>query len=67
MAWVELKYRPHAYQAPPYEHEFASEVLTSLPFTNAVLSKSRIQENPVHFHEHCSHLNGHHKDTIAIE
>jgi len=37
-AWVELNYRPHAYQAASYEHELGSEVLTSLPFTNILLS-----------------------------
>jgi len=41
-AWVELNYRPHAYQAASYEHELGSEVLTSLPFTNILLSMSRI-------------------------
>jgi hypothetical protein len=28
-AWVELNYRPHAYQAGSYEHEFRLEVLTT--------------------------------------
>jgi hypothetical protein len=37
-AWVELNYRPHAYQAASYEHEMGSEVHTSLPFTNILLS-----------------------------
>ncbi len=37
-AWVELNYRPHAYQAASNEHELGSEVPTSLPFTNIPLS-----------------------------
>jgi hypothetical protein len=41
-AWVELNYRPHAYQAASYEHEIGSEVPTRLPFTNILLSISRI-------------------------
>ena len=41
-AWVELNYRPHAYQAGSYEHELASEVPTSLHFTNILLSMSCI-------------------------
>jgi hypothetical protein len=41
-AWVELNYRPHAYQAASYEYELGSEVLTSLRFTNTLLSLSRI-------------------------
>ena len=41
-AWVELNYRPHAYQAPSYEPELSSEVPTRLPFTNILLSMSRI-------------------------
>jgi hypothetical protein len=41
-AWVELNYRPHAYQAASYEHELGSEVPTRLPFTNILLSISRI-------------------------
>ena len=40
-AWVELNYRPHAYQAASYEHELGSEVPTCLPFTNILLSPSR--------------------------
>ena len=40
--WVELNYRPHAYQAASYEHEIGSEVPTRLPFTNILLSISRI-------------------------
>jgi hypothetical protein len=41
-AWVELNYRPHAYQAASYEHKSGSEVPTRLPFTNILLSMSRI-------------------------
>jgi hypothetical protein len=41
-AWVELNYRPHAYQAALYEREIGSEVPTRLPFTNILLSMSRI-------------------------
>jgi hypothetical protein len=37
-----LNYRPHAYQAASHEHELGSEVLTSLPFTNILLSMPRI-------------------------
>jgi hypothetical protein len=44
-AWVELNYRPHAYQAASYEHELGSEVPTRLPFTNILLSTSRIYEH----------------------
>ena len=44
-AWVELNYRPHDYRAASYEHELGSEVLTRLPFTNFLLSISRIQMN----------------------
>jgi hypothetical protein len=33
---------PHAYQAASYEHELGSEVPTRLPFTNILLSMSRI-------------------------
>ena len=42
-AWVELNYRPHAYQAGSYEHEFTSEVLTRLAFRN-ILLRSRAFE-----------------------
>ena len=59
-AWVELNYRPHAYQAASYEHELGSEVPTRLPFTNILLSMSRIYERLAHFREHFAHLNGHH-------
>jgi hypothetical protein len=31
-AWVELNYRPHAYQAGSYEHEFRPEILTQPAF-----------------------------------
>jgi len=41
-AWVELNYRPQAYQAASHEHELGSQVLTRLPFTNILLSMSRI-------------------------
>jgi hypothetical protein len=41
-SWVELNYRPHAYQAGSYEHEFRLEVLTTPRLTNILLSKSRI-------------------------
>ena len=58
-AWVELNYRPHAYQAASCEHELRSEVPTRLPFTNILLSPSPIQEHLVHFREHFAHLNGH--------
>ncbi len=59
-AWVELNYRPHAYQAASYEHELGSEVPTRLPFTNILLSMSRIYEHLAHFREHFAHANGHH-------
>jgi hypothetical protein len=42
-AWVDLNYRPHAYQAPSYEHELGSEVPTRLPFTNILLSMGAIE------------------------
>jgi hypothetical protein len=42
VAWVELNYWPHAYQAGSYEHEFGLDILTSLHLTNILLSKSRI-------------------------
>jgi hypothetical protein len=51
---------PHAYQAGSYEREFGSEVLTRLPFTNILLSMSRIYEYFAHFREHFAHANGHH-------
>ena len=41
-AWVELNYRPHAYQAGSHEHALRLEVLTGLHFTNILLSMSRI-------------------------
>ena len=41
-AWVELNYRPHAYQAGSPEHALRLEVLTGLHFTNILLSMSRI-------------------------
>jgi hypothetical protein len=44
-AWVELNYRPHAYRAGLCASEYGLEVLTSLPFTNILLSMSRIQEH----------------------
>jgi hypothetical protein len=59
-AWVELNYRPHAYQAASYEHEIGSEVPTRLPFTNILLSMSRIYEHLAHFRKHFAHLKGHH-------
>jgi hypothetical protein len=59
-AWVELNYRPHAYQAASYEHESGSEVPTRLPFTNILLSMSHIYEHLAHFREQFAHLNGHH-------
>src|ERR1700694_1605551 len=59
-AWVELNYRPHAYQAASYEHEIGSEVPTRLPFTNILLSFSRIHEHSARLREHFAHLNGHH-------
>src|SRR6266404_1692659 len=59
-AWVELNYRPHAYQAASYEHELGSEVPTRLPFTNILLSFSRIHEHSARLREHFAHLNGHH-------
>src|SRR5450759_3126736 len=59
-AWVELNYRPHAYQAASYEHEIGSEVPTRLPFTNILLSMSRIYEHLAHFREHFARANGHH-------
>ena len=59
-AWVELNYRPHAYQAASYEHEIGSEVPTRLPFTNILLSMSRIHEHSARLREHFARLNGHH-------
>ena len=59
-AWVELNYRPHAYQAASYEHELGSEVPTRLPFTKIALSTSRIYQHPAHFREHFAHVKGHH-------
>jgi hypothetical protein len=59
-AWVELNYRPHAYQAASYEHEIGSEVPTRLPFTNILLSISRIYEHLAHLGEHFAHADGHH-------
>ncbi len=41
-ACEELNLGPHAYQAASYEHELGSEVPTRLPFTNILLSMSRI-------------------------
>jgi hypothetical protein len=41
-AWEELNLRPHAYQAASYEREIGLEVHTRLPFTNILLSMSRI-------------------------
>ena len=41
-AWVELNYRPYAYQAGSHEHALRLEVLTGLHFTNILLSMSRI-------------------------
>ncbi|MGZ6515271.1 MAG: hypothetical protein ACXVD8_10180, partial [Actinomycetota bacterium] len=68
-AWVELNYRPHAYQAASYEHELGSEVPTNLPFTTSLLSISRILEHPAHFREHFAHANGHHNGhhSLAID
>jgi hypothetical protein len=60
MGLVELNYRPHAYQAASCEHESGSEVPTRLPFTNILLSMSRIYEHLANFREHFAHLNGHH-------
>src|SRR5947207_3014062 len=40
MAWVELNYRPHAYQAGSHQNEFGSEVHARPPFTNILLSIS---------------------------
>jgi hypothetical protein len=40
-AWVELNYRPHAYQAASHGPESQLEVPTGLPFTNILLSPSR--------------------------
>ena len=40
-AWVELNYRPHAYQAGSREHALRLEVLTGVHFTNILLSMSR--------------------------
>jgi hypothetical protein len=59
-AWVELNYRPHAYQAASYEHELSSEVPTRLPFPNILLSISAFTNMLRTFHEHFVHLNGHH-------
>ncbi|HEX7423239.1 MAG TPA: hypothetical protein VF311_05035, partial [Terriglobales bacterium] len=59
-AWVELNYRPHAYQAVSYEYELGSEVPTRLPFTNILLSFSRIHEHSARLREHFARLNGHH-------
>jgi hypothetical protein len=56
--WVE-ELPPHAYQAASHEHEIGFEVPTRLPFTNILLSTSRIYEHLAHFHEHFAHLNGH--------
>ena len=60
LAWLELNYRPHAYQAASYEHELGSEVPTRLPFTNILLSFSRIHEDSARLREHFARLNGHH-------
>jgi hypothetical protein len=60
------QYRPHAYQADSNEHELGSEVPTRLPFTNILLSMSRIQEHFAHFREHCAHANGHHNGHHRI-
>ncbi len=65
-AWVELNYRPHAYQAASYEHNIGLEVPTRLPFTNILLSMSPIQEHLAHFHEHFAHSNGHHNGHHRI-
>src|SRR6266404_1668836 len=59
-AWVELNYRPHAYQAGLYEREFDSEIPIRLPFTNTLLRTSRIREHLAHLNEYSAHLNGHH-------
>jgi hypothetical protein len=59
-AWVELNYRPHAYQAGSYERELGLEILPSLPFTNILLSTSRIYEHIACIYEQFAHLNGHH-------
>src|ERR1700719_2262611 len=58
-ACEELNLGPHAYQAASYEHELGSEVPTRLPFTNILLSMSRIYEHLAHFRAHFAHLNGH--------
>jgi len=60
-AWVELNYRPHACQAASYEHDLGSEVPTRLPFTNILLSISRIQQHLARFRERFAYLNGHHE------
>ena len=39
---VTVSQAAHAYQAASYEHELGSEVPTRLPFTNILLSISRI-------------------------
>ena len=59
-AWVELNHRPHGYRAGLSERELGSEVPTRLPFTNILLSISRIYEHPAHLRERFSRLNGHH-------
>jgi hypothetical protein len=70
-AWVELNYRPHAYQAGSCEHELGSEVPIRMPSTNILLRISRIQEHLGHFHEHFARANGphngHHRDPRASE
>ena len=58
-AWVELNYRPHAYQAGSYEHELGSKVLLRPTFTNILLSKSRLKNVLRAVREHFAHSNGH--------